>query len=89
MRNTLIAFWSGDFPLGQAFCHYAIAYGTIANILATAAAIAAVLAGLPDVSPSVSISFRFPTSLWLSSAFGAAPTNTERTRRGPASPKRR
>jgi len=48
MRNTLIALWSGDFPLGQAFWHYAIAYGTIANILATAAAIAAVLTGLPD-----------------------------------------
>ena len=48
MRNTLIALWSGDFPLGQAFWHYAIAYGTIASILATAAAIAAVLAGLPD-----------------------------------------
>jgi hypothetical protein len=25
MRNTLIALWSGDFPLGQAFWHYAIA----------------------------------------------------------------
>src|SRR5678815_3428424 len=48
MRNTLIALWSGDFPLGQAFWHYAIAYGTIANVSATAAAIAAVLAGLPD-----------------------------------------
>jgi hypothetical protein len=48
MRNTLTALWRGDFPLGQAFWHYAIAYGTIANILATAAAIAAVLAGLPD-----------------------------------------
>ena len=47
MRNTLKALWSGDFPLGQAFWHYAIAYGTIANILAQAAAIAAVLAGLP------------------------------------------
>ena len=32
MRNTLIALWSGDFPLGQGFWHYAIAYGTIANI---------------------------------------------------------
>jgi len=48
MRNTLKALWSGNFPLGQAFWHYAIAYGTTANILATAAAIAAVLAGLPD-----------------------------------------
>jgi hypothetical protein len=46
--SSLIALWRGDFPLGQAFWHYAIAYGTIANILATAAAIAAVLAGLPD-----------------------------------------
>ena len=89
MRNTLIALWSGDFPLGQAFWHYAIAYGTIANILATAAAIAAVLAGLPDAVAIGPISFRFPTSLWPSSAFGAAPTNTEGTRRGPAAPKRR
>jgi hypothetical protein len=47
MRNTLNALWSGDVPLGQAFWYYAIAYGTIANILAQAAAIAAVLAGLP------------------------------------------
>ena len=47
MRNTLKALWSGDFPLGQAFWYYAIAYGTIVNIFAQAAAIAAVLAGLP------------------------------------------
>ena len=47
MRNTLKALWTGDFPLGQAFWYYAIAYGTIANIFAQAAAIAAVLAGLP------------------------------------------
>ena len=47
MRNTLNALWSGDVPLGQAFWHYAIAYGTLANILAQAAAIAAFLVGLP------------------------------------------
>jgi len=47
MPNTLKTLWNGDFPLSQAFWHYAIAYGTIANILAQAAAIAAVLAGLP------------------------------------------
>jgi hypothetical protein len=89
MRSTLKALWSGDFPLGQAFWHYAISYGTFANILATAAAVAAVLTSLPTLSPSLSTSFRFPTSLWLSSAFGAAPTDTEGTRRGPGSPKRR
>ena len=33
----------GRAPLAQAFWEYAIAYGTIANIVATAAAIAAVL----------------------------------------------
>ena len=44
----LVAFWKGDVPLGQAFWEYAIVYGTIANIVATAAAIAAVAAGLPD-----------------------------------------
>ena len=35
-------------PLGQAFWEYAIVYGTIANIVATAAAMAAVAADLPD-----------------------------------------
>jgi hypothetical protein len=44
----LVALWRGDLPLGQAFWEYAVAYGTIANIVATAAAIAAVVAGLPD-----------------------------------------
>jgi hypothetical protein len=44
----LVALWRGDVPLGQAFWGYAIVYGTIVNIVATAAAIAAVAAGLPD-----------------------------------------
>ena len=44
----LVALWKGDVPLGQAFWGYAIVYGTIANIVATAAAIAAVAASLPD-----------------------------------------
>ena len=44
----LVALWRGDVPLGQAFWGYAIVYGTIANIVATAAAIAAVAAGLPN-----------------------------------------
>ena len=41
--------WRGDLPLGQAFWEYAIAYGTVANIVATGAAIAAATRGLPDV----------------------------------------
>jgi hypothetical protein len=45
---ALSALWKGELPLGQAFWEYAIAYGTIANILATIAAILAALAGLPD-----------------------------------------
>jgi hypothetical protein len=49
MGKTLSELWRGELPLGLAFWHYAIGYGTIANILATAAAIGAVLAGLPDV----------------------------------------
>jgi len=44
----LLALWRGDLPLGQAFWEYAIAYGTIVNVVATAAAIAAVVAGLLD-----------------------------------------
>ena len=49
MRPHLVALWRGDVALGQAFWEYAIAYGTIANIVATAAAIATVMAGLPEV----------------------------------------
>jgi hypothetical protein len=44
----LVALWRGEVPLRQAFWEYAVVYGTIANIVATAAAIAAVAAGLPD-----------------------------------------
>ena len=44
----LMSFWRGDIPLQQAFWEYAVAYGTTANILATAAAIAAVAMSLPD-----------------------------------------
>jgi hypothetical protein len=44
----LVALWRGNVPLSQAFWEYAIAYGTIANIVATAPAVAAVAAGLPD-----------------------------------------
>lgn len=46
---ALSALWKGELPLSQAFWEYAIAYGTIANIAATVAAIAAATAGLPDV----------------------------------------
>ncbi|MGH6735922.1 MAG: hypothetical protein ACRECX_07555 [Methyloceanibacter sp.] len=44
----MVALWSGEIPLSQAFWEYAVVYGTIVNIVATAAAIAAVAAGLPD-----------------------------------------
>ena len=46
--TQLVRLWRGEIPLSQAFWEYAIAYGTIANIVATAAAVAAVAAGLPD-----------------------------------------
>ena len=49
MRRHLAALWRGEVPLRQAFWEYAIAYGTTGNIVATAAAIATVAAGLPDV----------------------------------------
>ena len=44
----LVALWKGNVPLDQAFWGYAIVYGTIANVVATAAAITAVAASLPD-----------------------------------------
>jgi hypothetical protein len=49
LDGALRALWRGDLPLGQAFWEYAITYGTIANIVATSAAIAAATVGLPDV----------------------------------------
>ena len=48
MKAHFVALWRGDVPLGQAFWEYAIAYGTIANIVATAAAIVTVAVGLPE-----------------------------------------
>ena len=45
----LVALWKGNIPLSEAFWGYAIVYGTVANIVATAAAIAAVAIGLPDI----------------------------------------
>jgi len=46
--SYLVALWRGEIPLAEAFWRDAIAYGTIANIVATAAAIVAVVAGLPE-----------------------------------------
>lgn len=45
---VLMSLWRGEIPLRQAFWEYAVAYGTTASILATAAAIAAVAMSLPD-----------------------------------------
>jgi len=45
----LVALWSGNIPLGRAFWEYAVSHGTIANIVATAAAVAAAAMGLSDV----------------------------------------
>ena len=68
MIAHLAALWRGDIPLGQAFWEYAIAYGTIANIVATAAAIATVAAGLPD---AVGISlFLIPVPYVLAAVVG-------------------
>lgn len=43
------ALWRGELPLDMAFWKYAVIYGLIASIVATAAAAGAVMAGLPDV----------------------------------------
>ena len=62
--------------------HYAIAYGTIANILARAAAIAAVLAGLPD---AVAIGLHFlPLPYVVVAVVGVwrSADKFQRTRRG-------
>jgi hypothetical protein len=45
----LVALWKGNIALSEAFWGYAIVYGTVANIVATAAAIAAVAVRLPDI----------------------------------------
>jgi hypothetical protein len=64
--------------------HYAIAYGTIANIC-DGGCHRCGLAGLPVAVATVSTSFRFPTLLWLSSAFkqptNRGPTGRHRQRR--------
>jgi len=43
-----MSLWRGELPLRQAFWEYAVVYGTIISIVATAAAIASVAMSLPD-----------------------------------------
>ena len=79
--------WRGDLPLGQAFWEYAIAYGTIANLVATGAAIAAATLGLPDVI-AVCL-FLSPLPYILAAVVGVlrSANNTKEQRNGRLSPK--
>ena len=44
----MIALWRGELPLARAFWEYAFLYGLLASTACTAAAFAAISAGLPD-----------------------------------------
>ena len=83
----LVALWKGDVPLGQAFWGYAIVYGTIANVVATAAAITAVAASLPDALAIGLFLVPIPYVLTAVIVLCAAPIDTWGRPCGPAWPK--
>ncbi len=43
------ALWQGQVPLARAFWRYVVFYGTLANLVATAAALGLLSAGFPEV----------------------------------------
>lgn len=45
------ALWKGQVPLARAFWEYAIIYGTLANLVATMAALALVIVNVPTAVP--------------------------------------
>ena len=45
--ERIVALWNGRLPLANAFWEYAIVYGTLANVVATIGAFAALTLGLP------------------------------------------
>ena len=49
MRQRIADLWHGRVPLGRIFWEYAIVYGSLANVLTTFAALAALAGGLPIV----------------------------------------
>jgi hypothetical protein len=49
MRDRLLRLWRGELPLRSAFWDYAIIYGTLANLVVTMAALAALAADLPGL----------------------------------------
>jgi hypothetical protein len=53
MREHFLRLWRGELPLMQAFWDYAIIYGTIANLLATLGALAALAVDAPWLALAV------------------------------------
>jgi hypothetical protein len=47
IRHRVLALWNGQLPLARVFWLYAILYGTLANLFATALSFASLAAGLP------------------------------------------
>jgi hypothetical protein len=47
MQDHLLRLWRGDYPLRRAFWDHAIIYGSLANLVATIAALAVLASGGP------------------------------------------
>jgi hypothetical protein len=77
--TKLVQLWHGDLALGRAFWEYTIVYGTLANLLATAAAFAAIVADGPVLLAVVlfllPLPYNFTAALgvWRSAARYAGP----------------
>jgi hypothetical protein len=53
MKNHVIRLWRGEVGMARVFWEYAIAFGTLANLITTGAALAVLLAGFPVLAVAV------------------------------------
>jgi hypothetical protein len=73
MTRRLNDLWNGRVPLSRVFWDFAVIYGSFANLLATAAALAMIVLGWPALL-AVAVHFRLPynilmiVSVWRSAA---------------------
>ena len=68
MKDHLLRLWRGDYPLARAFWDHAIIYGSLANLIATIAALGVLAANAPGLL-SLAI-FLIPTPYNLVAAVG-------------------
>jgi hypothetical protein len=53
MTNHVIRLWRGEVAMARAFWEYALAYGSLANLITTMLALAVLMSGLPVLAVAI------------------------------------